>query len=169
MPPGVSAQDYATSAPASGADNGAPAQGRVVIVFANIAGKQCNQCQTVKLSVAPSGRVLFETTRATPTGDDWHYNRHMYRTDPANVAAFVAQLSTYRPAGERTTQAAACPAPATRDDGLSIEWLEAGRRDRLVLDFGCDAGRNSQIAQALRHAPDLLRLRQLTLPWASSR
>jgi hypothetical protein len=114
--------------------------------------------------VAPSGQVLIERGYWASAGhSNWHYKRSRAEVSPDRAAAFATGLSAARPAG---TQAigSSCPAPASGDDGLSIEWIEADRHDRLTVTFGCPAGHDRQLAERLRHAPELLGLRQLAVP-----
>ncbi len=97
---------------------------------------------------------------ASAEHSNWRYKRSRAEVSPARAAAFAASLSADRPAGVQTVGTAACPA-SSGDDGLSIEWIEADRHDLLTVKSGCPG---SQLAQRLRHAPDLLGLRQLALP-----
>jgi hypothetical protein len=118
----------------------------------------------VKLSVAPSGQVLIERGYwASADHSNWHYKRSRAEVSPARAAAFAARLSEARPAGIQSI-GSGCPAPATGAGGLSIEWIEGDRHDRLTVTFGCRSGQDSQVAERLRHAPDLLGLSQLAFP-----
>jgi hypothetical protein len=118
----------------------------------------------VKLSVAPSGQVLIERGYwASADHSNWHYKRSRDEVSPARAAAFAASLNADRPAGVQTI-GNGCPAPTTGAGGLSIEWIEADRHDRLTVSFGCPSGNGSQVAERLRHAPDLLGLRQFAFP-----
>lgn len=92
---------------------------------------------------------------------NWRYKRSRADVGPDRAAAFAASLNADRPVGTKTIAGAGCAAPATGDDGLSVEWIEADRDDRLTVKFGCRAG---PLADRLRHAPDLLGLRQLAFP-----
>lgn len=150
-------------APTAPAAATAPATDDAIIIFANTPGAHCGTCETLKISVAPSGQVLIERgSWASATHGNWRYKRSRADVGPSRAAAFAASLSAHRPVGEQLA-GGRCSAPATGDDGLSIEWIEANRHDRLVVKFGCVAD-NAQIAEGLRHAPDSLGLRQLDFP-----
>ena len=155
-----------TIAPGAGAIT-APATGDAVIVFANSPGARCGTCDTLKISVAPSGQVLVEHGQWAGASHTWRYKRSVAHVGPARAAAFAAGLSGDRPTGTRLTSGAPCLGAAAEEDGLIIEWIEAERHDMLTFQFGCPAGRNSQMAERLRHAPDLLGLRGLVWPEGS--
>ncbi len=95
---------------------------------------------------------------------NWRYRRSRADIRPERAAAFAARLSADRPVGAQALGNGGCAAPATGDAGLSIEWIEADRHDLLTVEFGCPAGAGGQTAERLRHAPDLLGLRQLDFP-----
>lgn len=143
-----------------------PAPTTAIIVFANTAGTHCGACETLKISVAPSGRILIERSHSAGDNREWQYKRSIANVGPAAAAAFAAKLSAYRPMGAPVSASDAdCATPATPDDGLVIEWIEAGRHDQLTVNFSCPARGNSPLADMLRHAPDALGLRQLVFPW----
>ena len=50
-----------------------------------------------------------------------------------------------------------------------IEWIAAGQYDKARFAFGCPARRASQLADTLRHAPDVLGLRRVVFPWNMGR
>jgi hypothetical protein len=142
----------------------APATNHAVIVFANIPGSDCGACETVKISVTPGGQVLIEHSFAAA---DKRYKRQMARVSPARAAAFAARLAAYRSAqAQADADAIACPAAPTREDGVMVEWIEAGRDDRFAFAFRCAPRAASPLAEALRRAPDALGLGQLVFPWA---
>ena len=144
-----------------------PGTNRAIVIFANVPGAQCGRCETVKISVAPSGQVLIERTYLAGS---WHYKHQFAHVEPARAAAFAARLSAYRGGGgQPMANASTCAAPATAGDGVSVEWLEAGRRDRFAFNFACTRDSDRQVADALRHAPDLLGLGWLAIPWAGAR
>ena len=156
----------APSAPPTAAPPAAMVAATAVIVFANTPGANCGACETLKVSVAPSGRILIERSHSAGDNREWQYKRSIANVGPAGAAAFAARLSAYRPAGAPVpTSDADCASAATLDDGLVIEWIEAGRHDQLAVNFRCPAQRNSPLADILRHAPDALGLRQLVFPW----
>ena len=97
---------------------------------------------------------------------NWRYKRSHVNVGPARAAAFAASLSADRPAGTKSVGNASCVVAATGDAGLSIEWLEADRDDRLTVKFGCPvgAGAGDRVAERLRLAPDALGLKQLAFP-----
>jgi hypothetical protein len=141
----------------------APATDRAVIVFTDTPGERCLGCETVKISVAPSGRVLIERSSWTRE-QKWRYKRSTANAGPERAAAFAAGLRDDRPAGSGTLPSStACPDPAAQDGGLVIEWIEAGRDDQLTVRFDCALPRNNPLAERLRRAPDLLGL-QLAFP-----
>jgi hypothetical protein len=143
----------------------APATDAAIIIYANTHGAHCGTCETLKLSVAPSGQVLVERGYWGAGHNNWRYKRSVAQVGPDRAAAFAASLSGDRPAGAQVlASSVACPVPAADNDGLVIEWIEAERHDLLTLKFGCPAGRNSELAARLRHAPDLLGLRELAFP-----
>ena len=124
---------------------GAPTADNAIIRFANLPGEACTRCETVKLSVAPSGKVLSE-----------------------RGAAFAASLAAVRPVGEHVL-AGDATCPAADDAGLTIEWISAERHDLLTFKHGCLAAQPSPLAETLRHAPELLSLHQPPYPWNSTR
>lgn len=156
-----------TGARVASADSAAdaPATARAVIVFANITGENCGACDRVKLSVTPSGEVLIEHTYLA---SDWRYRRQITHVPPASAAAFANRLSALRLSPDQA-DAPACTGPAPQDDGVMIEWIEAGRHDQFTFRFGCAARRNSALADMLRHAPDALGLRRVVFPWQTAR
>ena len=133
--------------------------GATIIIFANVPGARCGACETIKMSVAPSGKVLIE--RGYGAEESWRYKRSTAHVRAERAAAFAARLAAMRPVGR---QDLACPAPG-QGEGLNIEWIEAGRHDQLTLAPGCDT---ASLA-ALLHAPDLLGLSQVTFPWGAAR
>lgn len=135
----------------------APAD-KAIIMFSNTPGPHCAACDTIKISVAPSGKVLIERGRWTGANRDWRYRKSVARVSPARAAAFAARVNAYRPAGDK----ALGTCPASSGDGLVMEWIAAERQDRLTVTFACS---DAQAAQALRSAPDLLGLRQLDFTW----
>ena len=152
-------------APDAGTDGSPeiPATDRAIIIFANIPGANCGVCEKVKISVAPSGKTLIE--RIYLSGE-WHYKRQIINVLPENAAAFAARLNAYRlPADQARASAPACAEPDAREDGVVVEWIESGRRDRFTFTFGCAARRNSPLAEFLRHAPDALVLPRVEFPW----
>jgi hypothetical protein len=165
--PAPVAAPMATLAPApvdsTPVDAAAPSSG--IIIFANTPGTHCGACETLKISVAPSGKVLIERGHWTGGNADWRYRKSVAHVPPARAAAFAARVNAYRPVG--TSAGPACA--ATADDGVALEWIGADRHDRLTVTFACAGQPNSQMADALRHAPDLLGLRQLDFPWATAR
>jgi hypothetical protein len=145
----------------------APAATDAVIVFANIPGTQCGACETLKISVTPSGSVLIERGHWDSGHTSWHYERSKAQVGPARAADFAGRVGAYRAAGDQTLAGGpACPEPVAEDDGLTIEWVAAGQYDQARFNFGCPARRASQLADTLRHAPDVLGLRQLVFPWS---
>lgn len=141
----------------------APADGpvdRAIIMFSNTPGAHCTACDTIKISVAPSGKVLIERGRWTGDNRDWRYRKSVAHVPPARAAAFAARVNAYRPTGDKAL--GSCP--ASSGDGLSIEWIAAERQDRLTVTFACS---DAQAAEALRHAPDLLGLSQLNFAWGA--
>lgn len=148
----------------------APATDNATIVFTNVPDANCGACETLKVSVTPSGQVLIEDGHWAGNGRNWVYKRSVAHVAPDRVAAFAASLSSNRPAGEQLLSGGpTCPGPATEDDGLTIEWIEADRHDLLTFNFRCPARRDSPFAERLRHAPDALGLHQLVFPWGSGR
>ena len=163
--PGVH-PDVAPVVPAGGT----PEPDNAIIIFTNTPGEHCGTCETVKISVAPSGKMLIEHGGWDSDHRNWRYWRTVADVGPARAAAFAASLKADRPTGEQVlASGATCSAPTTQDDGLRIEWLAAQRHDLLTAKFNCPAQRDSQLADRLRHAPDLLGLRQLRFPWGSGR
>jgi hypothetical protein len=149
----------APAAPVAAASTEEPA-GAGIIVFANLPGTRCGACETVKISVQPSGKVLIE--RGHGAQESWRYRRSLARTRPERAAAFAARLAALRPQGK---QDLTCAAPTTQDQGVSVEWIEGDRHDQLTIAPGCG---NASLA-TLMQAPDLLDLHQLVFPWAAAR
>lgn len=136
-----------------------------VIVFANSPGAHCGSCETLKISVAPSGQVLIERGYWAENHSSWRYKRSVAHVGATRAAAFAASLSGNRPDGAQALAGIAdCPGPVGEQGGLAIEWIEAERHDRLTVNFSCPPGRNSPTAEQLRHAPELLGLRQIAVP-----
>ena len=145
-----------------------PATDNAVISFANTPGEHCGTCETVKISVAASGKVLIERGKWSYDHRNWLYRRSTSNVGPERAAAFAARLGADRPNGDQVL-AGDATCPATEDDGLTIEWISSVRQDLLTVQFRCPTGRDSQLAQRLRHAPGLLGLREPALPWESDR
>lgn len=140
----------------------APATSDAIVVFTDTPGKPCDTCETLKISVAPSGKVLIERTHWIDEHAKWQYKHAKAYVGPERAAAFAASLRADRPAGQRLLGGTSgCQDVGAGDGGLAIEWIEAGRDDQLNVKFGCALPRNSALAERLLHAPDLLGLHQL--------
>ena len=122
----------------------------------------------MKLSVAPSGKVLIERGEWDTGHRNWRYWRSSANAGPARAAAFAASLAAVRPVGEHVL-AGDATCPAADDAGLTIEWISAERHDLLTFKHGCLAAQPSPLAETLRHAPELLSLHQPPYPWNSTR
>lgn len=135
------------------------------IVFTITPAGTCPSCQLTKITVSPTGEVLIEVGHWDAVQSDWDYQHFKAKVKRNTANAFAASLKTDRPSGEETLHTAglACGMP-TRDAGLTIQWLEFGRRDHLNVVFDCPASGAPQNAQRLRHTPDMLALRRITAP-----
>jgi hypothetical protein len=133
---------------------------RAIIMFSNTPGAQCAACETLKISVAPSGKVLIERGRWTGANRDWRYRKSVAHVSPARAAAFAARVNAWRPTGDKAL--GSCP--ASSGDGLLVEWIATERHDRLAVTFACS---DARAAEALRRAPDLLGLGQLNFAWGA--
>jgi len=161
----------APAAPPEASPDAAPAEpatDNAIISFANTPGEHCGTCETVKISVAASGKVLIERGKWGYDHRNWIYRRSTTNVGPERAAAFAARLGVDRPNGDQLL-AGDATCPATEDDGLTIEWISSARHDLLTVQFRCPTGRDSQLAERLRHAPDLLGLREPALPWEGGR
>jgi hypothetical protein len=173
--PSAAAPVVATPAPETPANAPAPepaigpATDSAIIILANTPGARCGACETVKISVAPSGQVLIERGHWAGV-NNWSYKRSVVHVGATRAAAFAASLSADRPTGQHVqTGGANCPSAsanggAAQSGGLVVEWIEADRHDLLNVPSGCRAGPGSQVAERLRHAPDLLGLHGLVFP-----
>ncbi len=135
------------------------------IVFTVRPAQNCATCLISKISVSPTGQVLIETGHWNALHRDWDYTHEKTRVKRNAVLAFAASLSAVRAAGQNSLRLAgpACAA-ASRDDGLTIEWLEFGRRDLLTVQFDCAGSGDRQLADRLRHAPNMLGLKKVAVP-----
>lgn len=135
------------------------------IVFTVTPAGTCPQCRLTKITVSPTGEVLIELGHWDAVQRDWDYQHYKARVKRNAANAFAAGLKADRPTGEASVHMSglACTLP-TRDAGLTIQWLEFGRRDRLNVVFDCPASGDRQTAQRLRHAPDVLALRRIAAP-----
>jgi hypothetical protein len=165
--PEAPAAPAAVAAPAAAAEqNAAPASANAIVIFSNVTGGRCGDCQTLKISVAPSGKILIERGRGAE--ESWRYRRSVAHVRPDRAAAFAARLAAVRPLGKQVLAGGpACP--AAQGDALAIEWIEAERHDELTVPLGCGARREDAAIAALLHAPDLLGLHQLDFPWSANR
>jgi len=127
--------------------------------------QNCPTCQLSKISVSPTGQVLIELGHWNNVHREWDYQHYGAKVKRNTANAFAASLNAIRPVGAATRRIAglACNTP-TRDDGLTIEWIEFGRRDFLDVTFDCSASGDSQLAQQLRHAPNILGLPRIAVP-----
>jgi len=135
------------------------------IAFAIRPAENCPTCQNVKITASPTGQVLIEVSNWDNIHRDWKYQRSRAKVTRNTANAFAASLNAVRPVGEQALGVGGlrCGA-ASRDDGLTIDWIEYGRRDRLNVRFDCSGAGDSRLAQRLRHAPDVLGLRKLIAP-----
>ena len=148
----------------------APASSDAVIVFTNTPDARCRACETLKITVTPSGTVLMERGEWLGDHRNWRYKRSVAHVGPARAAQFAASLSGDRPVGDQLLiSGPTCPGPASEDDGLVIEWIDADQHDQLTFNFRCPARRDSPVAERLRRAPDLLGVSQIVFPWNSTR
>lgn len=157
----------APQAPLTTAPAAVPSSPSAIVIFANVPGAPCGNCETLRISVAPSGKILIE--RGHGAQESWRYRRSIAHVRPDRAKAFLARVAAARPMGQQTWAAGpACPANAP-GDALSIEWIEAERHDELTVPLGCEARREDATISALLHAPDLLGLSQLVFPWSAAR
>ncbi|MDE1918683.1 MAG: hypothetical protein KGJ57_22025 [Sphingomonadales bacterium] len=160
--PGKAADAAVATVPAA-----VPGSPSAIVIFSNVPGTHCGDCETLRISVAPSGKILIE--RGHGAEESWRYRRSVAHVRPDRAKAFLARVAAVRPMGRETLAAGpACPAGA-RDDALAIEWIEAERHDELTVPLSCGARREDSAISALLHAPDLLGLRQLVFPWNTAR
>jgi hypothetical protein len=133
------------------------------IVFTITPAGTCPSCQLTKITVSPTGEVLIEVGHWDAVQRDWDYQHYKAKVKRNTANAFAASLKADRPSGEATlnTPGLACGMP-TRDAGLTIQWLEFGRRDHLNVVFDCPGSGGHETAQRLRRAPDTLGLRRIT-------
>lgn len=127
--------------------------------------QQCPTCQAVRITVSPTGEVLIERGNWDNVHRDWRYQRTRTKVKRNRANAFAQALNGDRPMGERTLRTAglACDSH-TRDDSLTIQWIEFGRRDRLHVKFDCGMKSDSTLAERLRKVPNVLGIRQITAP-----
>lgn len=135
------------------------------IVFTIRPARTCPTCQISKITVSPTGQVLIEYGHWDEVQRDWDYKHYRAKVRRNTANAFAAGLTAVRPVGQRALRTAglACAA-AARDDGVTIEWIEYGRRDLLDVTFDCAAPGDAQLAQRLRRAPDVLGLKRIAAP-----
>jgi hypothetical protein len=146
------------SAPSSTSDE--------LIVMENDPGPFCGRCDTVKLTVSSDGRAWIEHGYWAGNYRDRRVERRLEHVLPANLARFREHLRPYRPRGEISLQEKpACDVLWYDVDGVRVEWRDANRTDRLILNFGCDPAVHRRLAEALRVAPDLLGIPTLKMPW----
>lgn len=135
------------------------------IAFTMRPAEHCATCQTVKITVSPTGEVLVERGAWDITQQDWKYEHATSKVKRPKVNAFAANLNFDRPIGNKalTTPGVDCRL-STREESLTIEWMEYGRHDQLDVTFDCSAGGDTQLAQRLRHMPNVLGLRKIAVP-----
>jgi hypothetical protein len=135
------------------------------IAFAVHPPENCPTCRNLKITVSPTGQVLIELGSWDDVHRDWKYQRSRAKVSRNTANAFAASLDAVRPVGARAlrTGGVACAA-AQRDEGLTIEWIEFGRRDQLDVTFDCTDAVDGPAADRLRHAPDVLGLRRIAAP-----
>jgi hypothetical protein len=65
----------------------------------------CKDCETVRLSVSPTGEVLIERGQWDVIHQKWDYRRTPTKTKAQNAAAFIAAMAPDRPLGSRPFRA----------------------------------------------------------------
>lgn len=119
------------------------------LVFTHSPDPRCTDCETLKLTVSPSGEVLIERSHWDQGHIKWHYRRTTARTTPDRAASFAAFLAApCQPSGP----ASATPSETT----VTVGWIAPSGTGQQTLAGPC--------AARLAPAPDRLGLPQLALP-----
>lgn len=121
---------------------------------------ECKDCETVRLSVSPTGEVLIERGNWDMIHQKWVYRRTPTKTRPRNANAFIAALDGDRPLGIKAVSGnAGCTAPESDAGGsVALRWVDGLRDDRLNVSFACAPYAGSTWERHVREAAALLSL-----------
>jgi len=138
---------------------------KTTIVYTIAPTDRCATCQMVRITVSPTGEVLIERGNWDAAGLKWRYRGATSRVKRNTANAFAAALEVERPVGEksRVVTGLACDMPI-RDDSLTIEWIEFGRKDRLTVKLDCTVQGDSRTVERLRRMPNILGLPTIAVP-----
>lgn len=120
--------------------------------------KPClGECPVYRFQVSASGG-MFEGRRFTSV-----HGEQPFSITPKEWSTFQSALAPHRPQGTETITVghARCRQFATDHASVSVTWIEVGRSDQLVFNFGCRDPRNDALARTLADAPDLLQVGKL--------
>ena len=119
----------------------------------------CKDCETVRLSVSPTGEVLIERGSWDIVHQKWVYRRTPTKTRGQNADAFIAALAGDRPLGVKAISGTE-GWTATGDAGgnVALRWVDGMRDDRLTVSFACAPYAGSTWERHVRDAAALLKL-----------
>jgi len=140
--------------------------GRALITIESEPGPFCGRCDTVKIRALSDGQIWIEHGYWAGHYRDWRVERRHIHGSPERFAHFRGALLPYRPSGTLSLrEKPPCETLWNDADGARVEWKDAGRTDKLLLNFGCDPETRKAMADAVRAAPDLLGIARLKMPW----
>ncbi|MFD2783699.1 hypothetical protein ACFS32_24690 [Novosphingobium pokkalii] len=120
----------------------------------------CKDCETVRLSVSPTGEVLIERGQWDVIHQKWDYRRTPTKTKAQNAAAFIAAMAPDRPLGVKAISGNEACTATTGDagGGVALRWVDGLRDDRLTVSFACAPYAGSTWERHVRDAAALLKL-----------
>ncbi|MBC2667260.1 hypothetical protein H7F51_17210 [Novosphingobium flavum] len=136
-----------------------PASQSAIIILTLAPAADCPTCRTLKYSVTPSGSVLIESSGWKADHSKWDYKHRTVEVGRDHAAALAASLGADRPSGNKAVGGdATCRGRTGESGAMTVEWIQAGRIDRLSLAEACPGAADGQLAQRLRHVPEQLGL-----------
>lgn len=123
-------------------------------------GPFCGRCETVKFTIAPSGRTSVERGHWAGSYRSWRIERSRLQVSPDRYAALRDSLGGYRPSGTLQRNSSTNCATFTEDlPEVLVTWHAADHHDQLRFGFGCEKDQTAMMREALRNAPSFVGVR----------
>lgn len=137
----------------------APA-GAPTIVYETAPGPFCGPCNSIKLTVGPTGRVKVEQGHWAGFYADWRVERRQVWVSEERLAAFRLSLATVRPVEPLQVIDDRNCIPFVNDSpSITVRWRENSAEARLIYDLGCTDPKRAAMREALTNAPAILGIR----------
>jgi len=128
-------------------------------------GPFCGRCDSTKIFVLYDGGVWIEQGHWAGNYRDWRVHRRKSQVSPEALANFRARLDAFRPEGTRWLRDPEdCSSYWTDQPEVKIVWRDDKGDAPLWYNFGCDQEKFREMADALKSAPALLEISNLSIP-----